>query len=95
MERMYILGIIHKYIKEYKMYKIPSTRKKAFFAQSSYARWAVKKCLQIAVDSDNPRKGLEEFAEKMEEYACLAKGDAKFCFSVAYDIVTDILCMII
>lgn len=94
MNRNHILEVIHAYISKYKMYKVPGwNKKKIFFKQESYARWAVKECLRLTLYSDDPLTAIEEFASMCDDNACCCRnGDMRYVFSVAYDVATDILC---
>lgn len=69
-------------------------KNKALFAQGSYNRWAMKEIDKyIAQNKDRSIiEVLEEFRYKMDRFACNARtGEANFMFSVAYDVVTDML----
>ncbi len=58
---------------------------KKLFEQRCYQEWAVKEVLRAIETSDLPPYMVaEEFAEKMDEYACL-KERTSFMFSVAHD----------
>ena len=97
MERKYILEVIHKYIKDYKMYRTPTYRqRREFFAQESYGRWTVKEALRIALYSPEPLLELKRFTKRMGDYACRTKTETqKFMYAIAYDVLTDILCELI
>lgn len=69
--------------------------RKEEFDLLAYNHWAYKELSNYVYrrKSDiSPVSAVEEFREKMDDYACKAKtGEANFIFSVAYDVATDIL----
>lgn len=66
--------------------------KRSYFAQRSYSIWAAEEVLRtIRKRKDvSPIYAVEEFVGKMEYYA-LKRPEGSYIFSVAYDIGTDVL----
>ena len=69
--------------------------KKELFAQQSYAIWAAKEIYLLLCENETypPECVVEEFANKMDNYACKRK-ETSFMFSIARDTAIDILDLI-
>lgn len=68
------------------------------FTMLSAKRWAVLELKEFSRKKIGiaPVYIVEEFRQEMDKYACIAKDEtAKFMFSTAYDVVTDILDMLL
>lgn len=94
--------LIDKHIAKY--YKAP-TRPIRFngmdlikFQEASYKRWAARE-IRDYLDrhrKHEPINAVEEFRYSMDQFACSTKNPRKnFMFSVAYDVATDILDMLL
>lgn len=66
------------------------------FSQVSYTKWAAIEILYLLKEKYYlpPLTVLEDFANKMDTYACLNKGNT-FMFSVAYDTTMNIIDILI
>lgn len=83
------------------MYSFPKSyrhTKPAVFALESYKRWAIGELRDFVEQRiySRPIDSVEAFRKRMDNYACMAKTEeAKYMFSTAYDVVTDILDMML
>ena len=66
------------------------------FQQLSYSKWAANEVLSYVLKRQNVRPlfAVEEFSAIMDKHAC-ENSKTGYIFSVAYDISTDILDMLI
>lgn len=70
--------------------------KQEVFQYESYAKWALDEIRLYLMTHMNSRKPIyqimEEFRYLMDSYACQSKSpETNFMFSVAYDVVTEVL----
>jgi len=82
--------------------KIPEPEKhwsKFYFSQRSYSRWAAKEILEILHKNQDksPIEMVENFMKTMEDFSCTDDKNWKdgFIFSVAHDVASDILDILI
>lgn len=71
-----------------------TARNKALFTQNSYRCWAMEEIENYITQNESMpiTDLLEDFRRKMDHFACDARTPhARFMFSVAYDVVTDML----
>ena len=63
-----------------------------WFDKNSYSRWAVSEILDLLSNRGDttPSKIVEDFADKMDRYACY-NDTARYIFSIAREAATDIL----
>lgn len=95
MNKDYILSVIKDYADEY--LKVPQRRlSRGDFEQRSYQRWAVDEILRAIEKSNSapPIVAVEDFIRKMDEFSC-KNHRTSIIFSVAYDVATDILDLLI
>lgn len=81
--------IVQKYIRDLPEPSIYLAR--SHFYQRSCTKWAAEEILRTIRKRDiSPIRAVEEFVEKMEQYAC-HRSESSYIFSIAYDIGIDIL----
>lgn len=93
------LNLLSKYVED--LEDIPVDRykmKKYIYLNHCYVLWAFDEIEQYLMVHEKTPVGtdafaiLEEFANKMDLFACQAKtDDARFIFSTAYDVVEDFI----
>jgi len=99
MTKAVALDLLSKYVCDVE--DIPFNRyqvKKYVFLNDCYIRWAFDEIEDYLLKHDRSPIGtdafaiLEEFANKMNDFACKAKTeDASFIFATAYDVVQDFI----
>lgn len=67
--------------------------KKDSFIQMCYQIWAGKEIIHyLRIHPElSLLEGVERFRKMMDDCCCRANMETKMCFSVAYDVVTDVL----
>lgn len=92
--RNYILSAIREYADE--LIEPQCLFPRDLFAQRSYQQWAVDEILKSIKESKSipTITVLEDFIRKMDDFSCRG-GEGGLIFSVAYDVATEILNIVI
>lgn len=88
------LEIIEEYALDLYDHPLDKFMKKEYFYYETYLRWSIDEVKKYLDDhrGKDPIDILEEFKHKMNTFACESKTEtSNFIFSVAYDLVTDVI----